>query len=235
MSDAGDSIMRTLAESIAKRSARPVDEVLTEMREAQARGVIDPEPRKPERPTRAELAGRGVPEIRLRNLYDKEPKPCEAMIHVRRFIADRDARVMILMGNVGTCKSGSAAWALTQRAGFFVRLSAMVDGRLYSKGKNRDEESRKVWTSCRTVGLLVIDDVPTEGTTELGISTLDEIIGHRYDECLATLITVNATAPKAEDAVALFKSKYGPRVTDRANESGGVVVLAGKSVRGREW
>ncbi len=70
--------------------------------------------------------------------------------------------------------------------------------------------------------MLAIDDMGIEPTTVLeygnGISPMTELLTHRYDKQLFTVVTTNLTAKD-------IRTKYGDRIADRFNEMMTVVVF----------
>jgi DNA replication protein DnaC len=187
-------------------------------------------PSQPPTPTAFEIrretvANRGVPELHLRAVVDKPPDECDALSAVRTFIASADARTfLVLSGTVGTRKTGSAAWALSQRSGLFLKADDL--GRVAGA---RDEESVETYRSCKRVGLLILDDVGAEYADEKGwfVRALTAVVDCRYENLLKTVMTTNLDA-------AAFKARYGERLTDRIRGAGTFVALGGVSVRGRE-
>lgn len=182
---------------------------------------LPPELPKP-KVDRETLKGRRVPEVHIRNVFDREPVQCEALTAVAAFIAS-ETRFLVLSGGVGTRKSGSAAYALTQRSGCFIRASELKD-----VNTKDDEDSRALRKRMRTCSLLILDDAGTEYESERGFTTslIQTLINDRYEECGKTVITCNLTAKD-------FKAKYGERTADRIRESGRFVVIGGNSVRGK--
>lgn len=129
-----------------------------------------------------------------------------------------DKRVLILAGGVGTGKSVAAAsWAVA-RSGAWIYSRALVTPADWG-----DE-----WRDLLERSSLVIDDVGTEGESELkrGWSQrFDELIDARIANGRNTLITTNAADRKA------FASIVGARVVDRLREHGKWVDCGGKSLR----
>jgi len=76
------------------------------------------------------------------------------------------------------------------------------------------------------VELLVLEDPGTEQQTGWGSSVLFELLDARYQGQRKTVITSNLN-PKED-----LKERLGGRVWDRCDESGRVVMLKGKSMRG---
>ena len=171
------------------------------------------------REPREVIAARGVPEKHLRAIFDREPIECDALRAVREFLAG-DKTSLVLAGGVGTRKSGSACWALTQRPGVFVTEDEAL--RLYTSRLEDDITSMR---RIRAAQVLVIDDIG-EYSDDKGWSTkvITGLWNHRYSSELKLIVTVNKTAKQ-------FADEFGQRIVDRVRESGRFVELGGQSVR----
>lgn len=179
-------------------------------------------PAAQERPSRATVARRGVPERHLRSVYDREPEECQALAAVRSWLLER-TQWLILSGAPGLCKSGSAAWALTQRTsgGYYLRAADLPQ-----LAVAEEEDRRATWRWVQRADLLVLDDLGTahQGASGWSASALELLLTARYDSCERTLITTNLDA-------AAFADLVGPRIIDRMRESARFVRLSGDSVR----
>lgn len=173
-----------------------------------------------ERASRETVLARGVPEVHVRHVYDSEPVEYEALLETKAF-ASSSKTVLVLAGGVGTCKTGSASWALTQKPGVFVTADEAV--RLSTSNAPEDVES---WRRVRNAQLLVIDDMGGEYAGEKGwnVRVFNGLLDQRYSRGLKTIITTNLTSDR-------FKADYGERVVDRIREAGKWVTLGGTSVR----
>jgi hypothetical protein len=174
----------------------------------------------PDRLPRESVASRGVLEMHLCAIYDREPIECEALTHVRTFMGSPKT-LLVLSAGTGTRKSGSASWALTRKAGRFV--TAEECGRIAG---SRDADDRHVWQMTRGTPLLVIDDLGGEYVDDKGwfVKAFNALVDYRYGSKLKTIITTNLEAAR-------FKETYGERVTDRIREAGAWRNLGGASVR----
>lgn len=166
------------------------------------------------------VVARGVPELHIRHVYDNAPAPCDALDAVRDFISGPQT-LLVLSGGVGTRKSGSACWALSQRAGRYVTADDL--SRLAAA---KDEEGVVAYRKAKKAQLLVVDDLGGEYLDEKGwfARVFNSLIDHRYSACLKTIITTNLDPAK-------FKANYGERVADRIRESGRFLEVGGQSVR----
>jgi hypothetical protein len=172
-----------------------------------------------ERVSRETVAARGVPEKHLRAIYDREPIECDALDAVRAFLAS-DKTSLVLAGGVGTRKSGSACWALTQRPGVFLTEDEVL--RLYA---SRLEDDIAAMRRARQAQVLVIDDIGEYSDDKgWGTKVITGLWNHRYSSELKLIVTANKTAKE-------FAAEFGQRIVDRVRESGRFVELGGKSVR----
>ncbi len=179
-------------------------------------------PRGEERPTRETVAKRGVPEIHLDAVYDRDPIPCDALKNVQAFLGSRQT-LLVLSGGVGIRKTGSACYALVQKPGVFVTADDL--GRLAAA---KDDESREGWQRAKRAQVLVVDDLGGEYLDDKGwfFRVLNGLIDHRYGARLKTIVTTNVDSPT-------FKQLYGDRIVDRLREAGRWVTLGGESIRRR--
>lgn len=177
---------------------------------------------EPQRITREAVKGRGVPELHLEGIFDREPIECDALEAVRRFLRDPAMKFLVLAGAVGTRKSGSACWALTQTSGLYLKAK-----KISRLAASHDEESVNTWRQASRVGLLVLDDLSMGYFDDKGwfLSCLTELIDDRYEAKLRTIITCNLTI---ED----FRKRVGDVAVDRIREHGEFYVVGGSSVRG---
>lgn len=172
------------------------------------------------RAPREAVLARGVPELHVRHVYDKAPMPCDALEYVEGFLLSATT-LLVLSGGVGTRKTGSACWALTQKPGRYVTADDL--GRLAAA---RDEEGQVEYRRTKKAQLLVIDDLGGEFLDDKGwfFRVFNGLIDLRYSQCLKTIITTNLD-PKQ------FSANYGQRVADRIREQGDFVEVGGESVR----
>lgn len=136
----------------------------------------------------------------------------------------------LVIGGVGAGKSTAAgahvvnAGVLAAERGEYNRrpvwVRAVEAARLSGFG-GEAEERFDVW---RRAPLLVLDDLGTEMITPVWQQTLDDVLDHRYQHSLRTIITSNL---KADD----FKTRYGERIADRIRQDGMVRELSAGSLR----
>jgi hypothetical protein len=207
-------VMRGIQELAAKATGMTVDEMLAADVPADA-----PAPAFT-RPSRESVANRGVPELHLRSIYDRDPVKCVSLDALQDFLGS-DMTLLVLSGGVGTRKSGSACYGLVMRAGRYVTADE-----LSSLAASRDEDGVVSYRQIKKAGLLVIDDLGGEYVDDKGwfVRALNAVIDARYSACLKTVLTTNLTAQQ-------FKATYGERIADRIRESGKWWDIGGQSVR----
>ncbi|MBE6299687.1 MAG: hypothetical protein E7083_05040 [Bacteroidales bacterium] len=126
----------------------------------------------------------------------------------------------------GTCGNGKT-----------TLVRALQNSLIYLKLRNLAEyglpimDAREVanrMKESKTVPLLAIEDMGKEPTTKLDygniLNPVIEVLEHRYNEQLFTVISTNLTAKE-------IKEKYGTRIADRFNEMMSVIIFTGKSFR----
>lgn len=126
----------------------------------------------------------------------------------------------------GTCGNGKT-----------TLVRALQNLLIYLKYRNLTENGMPIMDArevanrmreCKTVPLLAIEDMGKEPTTKLDygniLNPVIEVLEHRYNEQLFTVISTNLTAKE-------IKEKYGTRIADRFNEMMSVIIFTGKSFR----
>lgn len=152
--------------------------------------------------------------------------------------------LIVLAGPVGTGKSLAASWIVQQRwqacitappgdpmrdGGVPIWLGAPLVSRVQTWG----DGAAKI-ASWRDTMLLVLDDLGVEDASDRTNATLDDLINHRFENTLPTVVTTNLS-PKQ------FEARYGARIRDRVRGSGldaqgkarWWIVCGGDSLRGR--
>ena len=126
----------------------------------------------------------------------------------------------------GTCGNGKT-----------TLVRALQNALIYLKKRNicnygmpiidaREVECRQ--KECKEYPLLAIEDMGKEPATKLDygnvINPVIEVLEHRYNEQLFTVISTNLTAKE-------IREKYGERIADRLNEMMNVIIFKNKSFR----
>ena len=185
----------------------------------------------------------GIPEtLSNATIRDLQPRPDgngwnAAMDTVRRYVDDlvdnTDAgRGLVLSGPVGTGKSHVAAAVLIQavttevlRTGFWIRCRRYCD--LLSPGNDDEEytDETRLTDRARQTGLLVLDDLGGEHSTEWTQGIVQDLISERCDRSLPTVITTNL-------APGFLGKQYGDRTWDRLRDRNDIVIMVATSWRG---
>lgn len=126
----------------------------------------------------------------------------------------------------GTCGNGKT-----------TLVRALQNALIYLKRRNICEyglpiiDAREVankMKECKEYPLLAIEDMGKEPATKLDygnvINPVIEVLEHRYNEQLYTVISTNLTAKE-------IREKYGERIADRLNEMMNVIIFKNKSFR----
>lgn len=173
----------------------------------------------PERPT-------GIPILRMINTFanfdvTKNPK-MEPALKRCRLVASGDVPDAFLHGGYGTGKTHLAIAALQEfGAGQFWKAPDMLDWirqRAYGDGAGTEAALERFRDDK---GLLVVDDLGTEKSTDWASEQMYRILDARYDRILPTIITSNFDFGRLDGRI---KSRY----------SRGLVICEGRDVRASE-
>ena len=126
----------------------------------------------------------------------------------------------LLLGLTGRGKTGIATWLARERlrAGLSVGryLTAYA---LLSKVKtcwSLRQDPDPYLTGWKTARFLVIDEIQTRSDTTAENAVLEDLINARHNNLLPTVLIGNLTIDAAQETL-------GPRIMDRAKESGGIL------------
>jgi len=154
----------------------------------------------------------------------------------------RDKSGKILAGDAIIVLCGARGPGKTQIATFWaaelLKLEKKARGSRYYKAhdllclirqqfdddRNLKGSAREVLTRSKKISLLVIDEWSELSGTEWEMRTMTNIIDHRYDNLLPTVIITNHAPREAIEAI-------GKSIWSRAEETGGIVVCDWKSYR----
>lgn len=151
--------------------------------------------------------------------------------YVREFAArSQRGDGLVLMGSVGTGKTHLASAIVrhvTRKQGIaarFVTAPALFTRIKASYGGSGESEAGIIEEYASTA-LLVVDEIGIGKGSDAELNMLYAILGHRYDECLPTILATNL-------APAELRAWLGDRVVDRLRETNRVVMFQWPSYRG---
>ena len=140
--------------------------------------------------------------------------------------------ILILAGTRGAGKTLIATeWAKRRSedgksAGRYAKCADIISdikATWHDGGKSIGTE-QDVLRRYRTAKYLVIDEFHERGASEWEARTLINILDHRYDAMLATVLIANLSLTEVQQNI-------NPSILDRANETGGLVVCDWPSYR----
>lgn len=177
----------------------------------------------PERLARRRMEAAGVPELYVKAVADREPIACPALDATQALLA-AGGGFLVLSGGIGTRKTGSAAWLLSQLdGGEYVEAHELLSIAFEDKAR---------YLRLVHARVIVLDEVKAESQQldEKGhwLRVFDALFGSWYARCATVVITCNLTKPQ-------FAAVVGERAIDRIRErgvDGGWFSVPGESVRG---
>lgn len=180
----------------------------------------------PKRLMAATLAGYDV------NHGDEQETALRACCDYVRGFAERAERGdgLILMGSVGTGKTHLACSILrhvTRKQGVAARYvsAPALFTRIKASYGGSGESEADIIREYASVPLLVIDELGIGKGSDAELNMLYAIFGHRYDECLPTILATNLNPAE-------LRAWLGERVVDRLRETNRVVMFQWPSFRG---
>jgi|GEM_PF-299796 len=226
---------------------------VTEKRERERAGRIlaGREAIRSELRRRAGLSKRAVQQ-RFRN-YQADEGQKEAFQAARQFAKEyierkNDGTGLLLIGGVGSGKSHLAAAIINavvdyiqipdssaehSSDGLFCGLLPYCDAYFVGtvplleqlrSSYDSDGGTRQIMEQCQKAGLLVLDDVGAEKTTDWARERLFEIIDYRYNDCAPVVITTNSNINE-------LRQKLGDRICDRIRSMCKTYTVTSKSHR----
>jgi hypothetical protein len=212
-------LLRDIMALASKATGLSSDELAQEAERITVHERVELPPIDPRASGRRRMRAAGVPERFIRHVNDVDARECEALQVVREFMADPSKWCLVLAGGPGTCKTGSACWALSQvEGGQYVESVDLIAVAIEDKPR---------WLNLRRAPLVVLDDVGTEGADSKGAYSryLHALANGVYGDCRKLILPLNVE-PQT------FKAEYGERLADRIREGGRWRIVKGVSVRG---
>jgi DNA replication protein DnaC len=145
-------------------------------------------------------------------------------------IAEKSDSVILLIGNRGNGKTQTAVQIALNRIrndrspGTYLKTTDLFGAIKATWDKKNSETETEIINRVKRTKLLVLDEFHEAGTTEWEQRTVTNILDHRYDDMLPTIIVSNCTAKDV-------RSTLSPSVVDRANEGGGLIEFTNPSYR----
>ena len=152
--------------------------------------------------TEHDMRRSGVPPLYWKCTMDKIPShttyraPLEAYCSKLRDNVEQ-GRGLLLTGELGRGKTGAAACVLKRAmshdaTGFMVRPAKIADA--YGSTPRLEFDAEQTYADrIESVDLLVIDDLGSSSHAAWIVSRIEEVIRHRHDHLLATIVTTNLT------------------------------------------
>ena len=138
--------------------------------------------------------------------------------------------LLLLFGDRGPGKTQIATWWAYQRGlagkfvGWYVKCTDLYSEIAATWDKKSKVDEEDVLKKYRTTKFLVIDELQDIGTSDWHRRLLVNLIDHRYDDMLTTVLIANLS----EDAA---NKEINPSIISRANETGGMIECKWESYR----
>ena len=140
--------------------------------------------------------------------------------------------LLLLIGDRGPGKTQMATWWAAERvragkaAGWYRKTADLISEikLTWNTGGKSVGTEDDLLRKYRTAAFLVLDEFNERGSSEWESRTLANIIDHRYDNMLATVIIANMSEREVRQQVQ-------PSIVSRAEETGGMVVCEWRSYR----
>lgn len=137
--------------------------------------------------------------------------------------------ILLLLGDRGAGKTQMATWLASQRhrnghgCGKYVKAFDLL-AEIKASWTAKNTEEADILRKYKMAGFLVVDEFQERSESEWDNRTLTNILDHRYDRMLATVLIANLTTEEA--------GKHIPRsILSRCQETGGQVMCDWGSYR----
>lgn len=179
----------------------------------------------------AKLRERGYPERHRLNLANMRGPGLEKALALLPRVISRDA-LLTLIGDHGPGKTQIATWWAAKRleagngAGLYTKTADLI-GEIkatWSDGGKSIGTENDILKKYRSAKYLVLDEFHERGASEWEARTINNILDHRYDSMLVTVIIANLSE-------ADFQTQISPSIRSRAEETGGLIVCDWPSYR----
>jgi len=193
-----------------------------------------PPPDDPAKLALARIAEAGFPLRQRRNLSRMHgPGLAAAQLLLPRILGG-DC-LILLLGDRGPGKTQIATWLAHRRLierpdftkGRYIKSADLIAGiksTWSDPARRAGPGSVDILKKYRTASFLVIDDIHERGASAWETSIFNNLIDHRYDAMLATILIANMTEEKAT-------LEINPSILSRANETGGLFLCDWPSYR----
>lgn len=140
--------------------------------------------------------------------------------------------LLLLIGHRGPGKTQMATWWAAERIkagmkpGYYRKTADLITEikTTWSDGGKTVDTENDVLKKYRGAAYLVLDEFHERGASDWEARTLINIIDHRYDAMLATVLIANMDEPQVRE-------QLNPSIVSRAEETGGFVVCDWPSYR----
>ena len=159
--------------------------------------------------------------------FDETVLGTEQAFQVARTFGDNPDGWLVLSGRCGCGKThlavaiANAQLARSEQTVMFTVVPDLLDHLRATFDPAKGVDYDKVFSEFRTAFLLVLDDLGTENTTPWAKEKLFQIINHRYNERLPTVITTNRPFSEIDERIVsrmLDRSLSQTVVIDRAED-----------------
>ncbi len=154
-----------------------------------------------------------------------------AVNSIKKYLNEKswqEGKGLILIGGVGTGKTHLASAIVHELArqdvfALFIFVPDFLDEIRAMYDENYDEEEDK-FELVKNARVLVLDDLGTERITDWAREKITQLINHRYNNALATIVTTNLTLDE-------LKNRIGERAYSRLIGMSEVVPVLGEDWR----